>query len=153
MRLTTRGRYAVTAMLDISCFGTGKPVNLADISSRQAISLSYLEQLFAKLRRNGLVRSIRGPGGGYVLIERPTEISIASIIRAVDEPIKTTSCDDEKGVGCKKSTRCITHHLWADMGDHIYDYLESVNLGGLVEESLAIGVEGVTMDANGKPVA
>jgi Rrf2 family transcriptional regulator, iron-sulfur cluster assembly transcription factor len=140
MKLTTRGRYAVTAMLDLSCYGTGKPVTLADISSRQAISLSYLEQLFAKLRRNGLVRSIRGPGGGYVLNNQPTDISIAAIIRAVDEPIKTTSCDDENGIGCKKSTRCITHHLWADMGDHIFNYLESVNLGGLVEESRANGM-------------
>ncbi|MBF0453581.1 MAG: Rrf2 family transcriptional regulator [Magnetococcales bacterium] len=139
MKLTTRGRYAVTAMLDLSCYDTGKPIALADISSRQAISLSYLEQLFAKLRRSGLVRSVRGPGGGYMLNERPKEISIADIIRAVDEPIKATSCDDEEGSGCKQSTRCITHHLWADMGDHIFNYLESVNLGRLVEESRANG--------------
>jgi Rrf2 family transcriptional regulator, iron-sulfur cluster assembly transcription factor len=140
MKLTTRGRYAVTAMLDISCYSSGDPITLADIASRQAISLSYLEQLFSKLRRSGLVRSIRGPGGGYVLNELPTQISVADIIRAVDEPIKTTSCDeDDKSSGCRKSTRCITHHLWANMGDHIYSYLESVNLGELVAESRANG--------------
>ena len=139
MKLTTRGRYAVTAMLDISCYNSGKPVTLADIATRQAISLSYLEQLFAKLRRGGLVRSVRGPGGGYVLNEKPNQISIADIIRAVDEPIKATSCDEEKDGGCKKSTRCITHHLWASMGEHIFNYLESINLGRLVEESRAIG--------------
>jgi Rrf2 family iron-sulfur cluster assembly transcriptional regulator len=126
-------------MLDLSCYSSGQPVTLADISSRQEISLSYLEQLFAKLRRKGLVRSVRGPGGGYVLNDQPTQISVAAIIRAVDEPIKATSCDDESGVGCKKSTRCITHHLWSDMGEHIFNYLESVNLGGLVEESKVNG--------------
>ncbi|MBF0358891.1 MAG: Rrf2 family transcriptional regulator [Magnetococcales bacterium] len=140
MKLTTRGRYAVTAMLDLSCYSAGEPVTLADISSRQVISLSYLEQLFAKLRRRGLVRSIRGPGGGYVLATHPSKISVAAIIRAVDEPIKPTACDEEIETGCKKSTRCVTHHLWADMGNHIYNYLESVNLGGLVEESLANGM-------------
>ncbi|MBF0379453.1 MAG: Rrf2 family transcriptional regulator [Magnetococcales bacterium] len=148
MKLTTRGRYAVTAMLDLSCYSAGQPVSLADISSRQDISLSYLEQLFAKLRRNGLVKSIRGPGGGYVLTEQPTDISIAAIIRAVDEPVEASSCDEEKKSGCQQTTRCITHNLWADMGVHIFKYLESVNLGGLVEESIA---NGVSMDPKKVP--
>lgn len=140
MTLTTRGRYAVTAMLDLSFQDVGKPIALADISNRQEISLSYLEQLFAKLRRKGLVRSVRGPGGGYLLSEAPAAISVADIIRAVDEPIRATSCKDDDGPGCRKSTRCITHHLWHRMGEHIYQYLESVDLGRLIEESRASGM-------------
>lgn len=140
MTLTTRGRYAVTAMLDLSFQDVGKPIALADISNRQDISLSYLEQLFAKLRRKGLVRSVRGPGGGYLLSDTPAAISVADIIRAVDEPIRATSCKDDDGPGCHKSTRCITHHLWHRMGEHIYQYLESVDLGRLIEESRASGL-------------
>lgn len=134
MKLTTRGRYAVTAMLDISSYGQDKPIALADISSRQEISLSYLEQLFSKLRRRGLVRSVRGPGGGYLLSDSPGAISIADIIRAVDEPIQATSCGNDVGKSCRKSTHCLTHHLWERVGEHIYRYLESVNLAGLIEE-------------------
>lgn len=137
MRLTTKGRYAVSAMLDLACIPAGRPVALAEISARQQISLSYLEQLFAKLRRQGLVRSIRGPGGGYVLAGTPTSISIADIIRAVDEPIRATSCDNYGENGCQKSTRCIAHDLWVQLGDHIYDYLGSVSLGGLIEQNRA----------------
>lgn len=139
MKLTTRGRYAVTAMLDLSWHGTDKPTTLADISSRQEISLSYLEQLFAKLRRRGLVRSVRGPGGGYLLGELPEAITVADIIRAVDEPIQATSCEAGSEQGCRKSSRCITHHLWEKVGLHINQYLESVNLRGLLVESQASG--------------
>ncbi|MBF0141019.1 MAG: Rrf2 family transcriptional regulator [Magnetococcales bacterium] len=133
MKLTTRGRYAVTAMLDISVHGQTRPTALADISSRQEISLSYLEQLFAKLRRKGLVRSVRGPGGGYVLAAPPTTISIADIIRAVDEPIQATSCSSPEG--CRPSSRCITHHFWQRLGDHLNGYLESVSLERLQLET------------------
>lgn len=133
MKLTTRGRYAVTAMLDISVHGQTRPTALADISIRQEISLSYLEQLFAKLRRKGLVRSIRGPGGGYVLAAPPTTISIADIIRAVDEPIQATSCSSPEG--CRPSSRCITHHFWQRLGDHLNGYLESVSLELLLQET------------------
>lgn len=139
MRLTTKGRYAVSAMLDLACIPAGRPVALAEISTRQQISLSYLEQLFAKLRRQGLVRSVRGPGGGYVLAGSPASISIADIIRAVDEPIQATSCDTYGQHGCQKSTRCIAHDLWAQLGEHIYDYLGSVSLGGLIEKNREAG--------------
>ncbi|MBF0187479.1 MAG: Rrf2 family transcriptional regulator [Magnetococcales bacterium] len=131
MKLTTRGRYAVTAMVDLVRHGDDAPTSLADISQRQDISLSYLEQLFAKLRRHGLVRSIRGPGGGYMLLGSPGEISIASIIRAVDEPIEATSCGKKDGVGCRRDSRCLTHDLWVQLGEHITGYLESVDLGCL----------------------
>ncbi|MBF0162349.1 MAG: Rrf2 family transcriptional regulator [Magnetococcales bacterium] len=141
MKLTTRGRYAVTAMLDLSFHGIEKPTSLAEIANRQEISLSYLEQLFAKLRRRGLVRSVRGPGGGYMLSGKPEAISVADIIRAVDEPIQATSCEGGSEHGCrpgssdnKNSSRCITHHLWEDMGQHINQYLESVHLGRLLSE-------------------
>ncbi|NGZ06807.1 MAG: Rrf2 family transcriptional regulator [Magnetococcales bacterium] len=134
MKLTTRGRYAVTAMLDLCCQDGETPVALIDISRRQEISLSYLEQLFAKLRRRGLVRSVRGPGGGYLLEVAPAAISIADIIRAVDEPIRATSCEEGDPEGCRKATRCITHHLWERVGTHINRYLESIHLGTLIEE-------------------
>ena len=142
MKLTTKGRYAVTAMLDLSFHGREKPIPLLEISLRQEISLSYLEQLFAKLRRRGLVRSVRGPGGGYLLGETPEAISVADIIRAVDEPIQATSCETGSEQGCRPGTkeskdlsRCITHHLWENMGLHINQYLESIHLGRLLEES------------------
>jgi Rrf2 family iron-sulfur cluster assembly transcriptional regulator len=154
MKLTTKGRYAVTAMLDLSFHGREKPIPLMDIAQRQEISLSYLEQLFAKLRRRGLVRSVRGPGGGYLLGEIPEAISVADIIRAVDEPIQATSCETGSDQGCrpgakesKNLSRCITHHLWENMGLHINQYLESIHLGRLLEESRGTGshtVKGVT---------
>lgn len=133
MKLTTKGRYAVTAMLDLANYAGGDPVTLADIAQRQEISLSYLEQLFAKLRRRGLVRSVRGPGGGYVLAGAPANITIADIIRAVDEPIQATSCDQDSSSGCLGASRCLTHDLWERLGRHIYGYLESVTLAGLLE--------------------
>lgn len=134
MKLTTRGRYAVTAMLDLCCQEVDRPISLADISQRQEISLSYLEQLFAKLRQRGLVQSVRGPGGGYRLGGLPETISVADIIRAVDEPIQATSCSTGSSAGCRRSSRCITHHLWERVGLHLNQYLESVSLGCLLVE-------------------
>ncbi|MBF0097725.1 MAG: Rrf2 family transcriptional regulator [Magnetococcales bacterium] len=149
MRLTTRGRYAVTAMLDLSFYALRGPISLAEISHRQDISLSYLEQLFAKLRRRGLVRSVRGPGGGYVLGERPEAISVAAIIRAVDEPLRATSCDGASEQGCRQGltnpdnpSRCITHHLWEQVGEHLNHYLESLNLARLLADARFPALQG-----------
>lgn len=130
MRLTTKGRFAVTAMIDLGLRHQRGPVTLAGISERQKISLSYLEQLFGRLRRQGLVESVRGPGGGYCLAKPMAEISVADIIRAVDEPIDATQCG---GLGnCHDEQPCMTHDLWTNLNAHIYTYLESVNLDGLV---------------------
>lgn len=131
MRLTTKGRFAVTAMVDLSARGGRGPVTLAAISERQHISLSYLEQLFGKLRRKGLVESVRGPGGGYFLARPANTISAADVILAVDEPLDATSCGG-KG-DCHESRACITHDLWMGLNEKIFDYLESVNLEQLVE--------------------
>lgn len=133
MKLTTRGRYAVTAMLDLACHTQSGPISLSDIAQRQEISLSYLEQLFAKLRRHGLVHSVRGPGGGYILSHDPDHISVAAIISAVDDPIQASACESANG-GCPRISRCITHDLWQDLGDHIHHYLESISLGGLITD-------------------
>jgi len=131
MRLTTKGRYAVTAMLDLALHYEDGPITLADISSRQGISLSYLEQLFAKLRRQGLVDSTRGPGGGYRLSRSPKEIPIANVITAVDENIETTRCG---GLGnCQDDDKCLTHELWAELSERIYNFLSNISLGDLVE--------------------
>jgi Rrf2 family transcriptional regulator, iron-sulfur cluster assembly transcription factor len=135
MRLTTKGRFAVTAMIDLGMRHTRGPVTLAGISERQKISLSYLEQLFGRLRRQGIVDSVRGPGGGYTLAQPMAEISVADIIRAVDEPIDATQCG---GLGnCHDEHECMTHELWMSLNEHIYSYLESVSLDGLVEKQLA----------------
>ena len=135
MRLTTKGRFAVTAMLDLALRHQQGPVTLAGIGVRQRISLSYLEQLFGKLRRQALVESVRGPGGGYRL-GRPTEkISIADIILAVDEPRETTLCRCMEN--CQEDKRCMTHNLWATLNEKLYDYLSSVTLKDLVDEQLA----------------
>jgi len=126
MRLTSKGRYAVSAMVDLNKEQDG-PVTLSAISERQFISLSYLEQLFRCLRESGLVRSVRGPGGGYLLAKDADDISIADIIRAVNEPVRTTMC--ENGVrGCHKGNRCDTHQLWESLGQHIYRFLDAVSL-------------------------
>ncbi len=131
VRLTTKGRYAVTAMLDLAIHQGDAPVALADIAQRQGISLSYLEQLFAKLRRCALVTSVRGPGGGYRLARRPAEISVAAVIAAVDEGVDTTACG---GAGnCQNNGPCLTHHLWRELSDHIYDYLDQISLQTLME--------------------
>jgi Rrf2 family transcriptional regulator, iron-sulfur cluster assembly transcription factor len=130
MRLTTKGRFAVTAMIDLAMRNGEGPVTLADISDRQKISLSYLEQLFGKLRRKGLVSSVRGPGGGYNLARPTLEISVADIIVAVDEPIDATQCGGKEN--CKDEQKCITHDLWTDLNKHIFDYLGAVKLSELV---------------------
>lgn len=130
MRLTTKGRFAVTAMIDLAMRHGEGPVTLAGISDRQRISLSYLEQLFGKLRRHGLVESVRGPGGGYCLAMELDKISVADIIQAVDEPIDATKCG---GLGnCHDDLPCMTHDLWTNLNVRIFDYLQSVNLAQLV---------------------
>ncbi len=132
MRLTTKGRYAVTAMLDLALNGSERPVSLADISGRQAISLSYLEQLFAKLRRNNLVSSVRGPGGGYRLSRGGHEIFVAQIIDAVNEAVDATGC---RGTAdCQQGEVCLTHHLWCDLSDQIHGFLSQISLSHLVEK-------------------
>ncbi len=131
MRLTTKGRYAVTAMLDLALHGKGKPVSLADISGRQDISLSYLEQLFAKLRRNDLVSSVRGPGGGYRLSRGGQEIFVAQIIDAVNETVDATGCGGT--ADCQQGEVCLTHHLWCDLSDQIHGFLSQISLSNLVD--------------------
>ena len=130
MRLTTKGRFAVTAMIDLAMRNGEGPVTLANISDRQKSSLSYLEQLFGKLRRQGLVTSVRGPGGGYNLARPTPEVSVADIIVAVDEPIDATQCGGKEN--CKDEQKCITHDLWTDLNKHIFDYLGAVKLSELV---------------------
>lgn len=129
MKLTTRGRYAVTAMLDLSLHEDEGPVALGDISARQDISLSYLEQLFSRLRRRGLVVSTRGPGGGYRLSGAAESISIAQVIDAVDEPVEYTRCGGRRN--CQKQERCLTHELWEDLGRHVRSYLDGITLATL----------------------
>ena len=131
MRLTTKGRYAVTAMLDLALNAKEGPVSLSDISERQGISVSYLEQLFSKLRRQRLVRSSRGPGGGYRLNGNASEISVASVIDAVDETVDATRC---RGMGdCQDGETCLTHYLWCDLSDQLHEFLSGISLGNLVE--------------------
>jgi Rrf2 family iron-sulfur cluster assembly transcriptional regulator len=139
MRLTTKGRFAVTAMVDLSMRQTRGPVTLAAISERQRISLSYLEQLFGKLRRAKLVTSVRGPGGGYCLARPTGSISMAEIITAVDEPIDATQCAGKEN--CLDDRRCVTHDLWATLNQKMNDYLNSVSLADVVSHQ------------QGKPVA
>jgi Rrf2 family iron-sulfur cluster assembly transcriptional regulator len=132
MRLTTKGRFAVTAMIDVAMQGGKGPVTLSAIAERQKISLSYLEQLFGKLRRYGLVESARGPGGGYRLARVADEVSVAEIITAVDEPIDATQCGGKEN--CDGDKRCMTHALWAGLNDHIVSFLSSVTLEQLVRQ-------------------
>ncbi|WP_426149921.1 Fe-S cluster assembly transcriptional regulator IscR [Pseudomonas sp. DC3000-4b1] len=130
MRLTTKGRYAVTAMLDLALHAQRGPVSLADISERQGISLSYLEQLFAKLRRGNLVSSVRGPGGGYQLSRDMKGIQVAQVIDAVNESVDATRC---QGLGdCHAGDTCLTHHLWCDLSDRIHEFLSGISLADLV---------------------
>lgn len=130
MRLTTKGRFAVTAMLDLALQDEDKPVTLAGISERQGISLSYLEQLFSRLRRNGLVKSVRGPGGGYRVARDTRSISVSEIIAAVDELIDATQCGGKEN--CHDDKRCMTHDLWASLNTKILEYLSGVSLADLV---------------------
>ena len=134
MRLTTKGRFAVTAMIDLAMRDSGGPVTLAEISQRQKISLSYLEQLFGKLRRQSLVKSTRGPGGGYRLARPSNEVSVADIILAVDEPIDATQCGGKEN--CVDEQKCLTHDLWTALNAHIFDYLRGVKLSSLVDEQI-----------------
>ena len=137
MKLSTKGRYAVMAMVDIAAHTEGKPIALADIAERQEISLSYLEQLFAKLRRGGQVKSVRGPGGGYLLARAADETRISDIILSVDEQIKATRCTPPSPIGCKSNkSRCLTHDLWEELGNKIYLYLNSVTLADVVEKRI-----------------
>ncbi|HJU19180.1 MAG TPA: Rrf2 family transcriptional regulator [Stellaceae bacterium] len=143
MRLSTKGRYAVMAMVDLAGHSNGAPVALAEIAERQEISLSYLEQLFAKLRKSGLVRSVRGPGGGYLLGRDRRDTRIADIILAVDEPIRATRCAPGAPVGCRgNKTRCMTHDLWEELGNQIHLFLSSVSLADVCEHRV-LGTSGL----------
>lgn len=133
MKLTSKGRYAVTAMLDVTLHASSGPVPLTDISERQGISLSYLEQLFAKLRKHELVNSVRGPGGGYFLGKEANCISIAQIIAAVDESVDATRCQGQGN--CQNGSVCLTHHLWSALSDRISDFLSDITLAELVEQN------------------
>ncbi|GAA6184382.1 MULTISPECIES: Fe-S cluster assembly transcriptional regulator IscR [Alteromonadaceae] len=130
MKLTSKGRYAVTAMLDVALHSRRGPVSLADISERQEISLSYLEQLFSRLRKENLVQSVRGPGGGYKLGRVPEEIAVGEVIRAVDESVDATRCQGNSD--CQGGERCLTHSLWHDLSERISQFLNNITLGELM---------------------
>ena len=134
MRLSTKGRYAVMAMADLARNGADRAVSLAEIATRQEISLSYLEQLFARLRKSGLVKSVRGPGGGYCLARPANQITVADIVRAVDETLDATQCGGREN--CKDEERCMTHELWTTLNFKMYEYLSSVKLSDLVDKQL-----------------
>ena len=143
MRLSTKGRYAVMAMVDLAQRSGDGPVCLADVAERQEISLSYLEQLFAKLRRGGLVKSVRGPGGGYLLAHHRNRTRIADIILAVDEPIHAIRCKPGATIGCRGDrSRCLTHDLWEELSNQIHLYLSSVSLGDVCEKRV-LGTSGI----------
>jgi Rrf2 family iron-sulfur cluster assembly transcriptional regulator len=131
MRLTTKGRYAVTAMMDVAIHQTSGPVTLTDIANSQNISLSYLEQLFACLRKAGLVKGLRGPGGGYRLALPLSEVSVAKIIAAVDEKVDVTRCGGDEN--CQDGQRCLTHELWVDLSRQLYEFLDGISLADLVQ--------------------
>lgn len=132
MNLTTKGRYAVMAMADLALHSSGQPVTLAEISARQEITLNYLEQIFMKLRKSGLVKSVRGPGGGYVIAKSLQTIKISNIVSAVDESIKMTRCADKNENGCMNGrVKCITHNLWEGLGKQIFGYLNAISLHDL----------------------
>jgi len=155
MRLTTKGRFAVTAMIDVALRQHAGPVTLAGVAERQNISLSYLEQLFGKLRRNQLVASTRGPGGGYTLAKPLTAVSVADIIRAVDEPLDATNCGGRGN--CHEDRPCMTHHLWTSLNARMYEYLSSVTLDELVRQQqstpCADGVPAATAKPGGSHAA
>ncbi|MDD5214720.1 MAG: Rrf2 family transcriptional regulator [Methylococcales bacterium] len=135
MRLTTKGRYAVTAILDLALNSQIKPVTLTEIAARQTISLSYLEQLFARLRKAGIVQGVRGPGGGYQLSKLPQDINVASVIEAVNEPIDSTKCGGE--ANCQHDSVCLTHDLWVGLSEHIRLYLSEITLADLLAKNVA----------------
>ncbi len=134
MKMSTKGRYAVMAMIDIGTHSQGKPVSLGEIADRQDISQEYLEQLFGKLRRANLVASARGPGGGYMLAREAADIQIADIIAAVDEPLRVTRCEGDAVNGCVKGTRCCAHDLWSSMGRQMMNFLDSITLDDVVSK-------------------
>jgi len=137
MKLNSRSRYAVMALADIASFNKQNPVSLRDISLRQNISLVYLEQIFSKLRKNNIVKSIRGTNGGYILTKDPEQIKLSNIFLAVDEKVKTVQCKKESKKGCNgKLTKCITHYLWDDLEMHINDFFDKKNLGDLLKNNL-----------------
>ena len=137
MKLTSKGRYAVMALADIANFDRQNPVSLRDISLRQNISLVYLEQIFSKLKKNNIVKSIRGTNGGYILTRDPGQIKLSNIFAAVDEKVKTLQCKRESKRGCNgRSTKCITHYLWDDLEMHINDFFDKKNLGDLLKNNL-----------------
>ena len=143
MRLSTKGRYAVMAIVDLAMHSDGKPIVLADIAERQEISLSYLEQLFAKLRRGGQVKSVRGPGGGYLLSRSAAETRISDIILSVDEPIRATRCSPGSQQGCTGSSgRCVTHDLWEELSNQIHLFLSSVTIADVCEKRV-LGASGI----------
>lgn len=149
MRLTTKGRFAVTAMIDLALRQDAGPVTLAGISERQRISLSYLEQLFGKLRRHRIVGSVRGPGGGYQLAKAVESITVADIIVAVDEPLDATSCGGKQN--CKDDQRCMTHELWTSLNEKMFDFLNSVSLADLVaQQRQRDSVDGVSVLRDGR---
>jgi Rrf2 family iron-sulfur cluster assembly transcriptional regulator len=134
MKLTTKGKFAVTALLDIAIHGgNGRPMTLYTISDRQGISISYLEQLFVKLRRQGMVKSYKGPGGGYILSKNPEQLKVSEIIKAVDDDMDARTCHGLKN--CKDNNKCLTHDLWNDLTNHVYTYLDSVSLFDLVNRA------------------
>ena len=136
MKLTTKGRYAVMAMADLATYSNNKPISLTEISIRQNISLSYLEQLFLKLKKRNLVKSVRGSNGGYILQKNPSDIKLSNIIFAVDETVKTLNCKKDSKKGCNhKSMKCITHNLWDDLEQHINGFFEKIKLDDLVDKS------------------
>lgn len=155
MRLSTKGRYAVMAMADLARNGADRAVSLAEIATRQEISLSYLEQLFARLRKSGLVKSVRGPGGGYRLAREAHETAVAEIVLAVDEPIRATRCVGAGSPkGCMiKGERCITHHLWEDLGQEIHRYLASVSLEDVIQNRTGQARMGAASSAVGMEAA
>lgn len=134
MRLTTKGRYAVTAILDLALNSQIKPVTLTEIAARQTISLSYLEQLFARLRKAGIVQGVRGPGGGYQLSKLPQDINVAFVIEAVNEPIDSTKCGGE--ANCQHDSVCLTHDLWVGLSEHIREYLSKITLADLLSKNV-----------------
>ncbi|MBR9825496.1 MAG: Rrf2 family transcriptional regulator [Alphaproteobacteria bacterium] len=155
MKLSTKGRYAVMAMADLADACEEGPVTLSDIASRQSISLSYLEQLFAKLRRAEIVASVRGPGGGYKLGREADEIRVSDIILAVDEPLRATRCSEAKGC-LADGRRCITHDLWDELSRHIYLFLNSITLSDVLEQRVmgsAVGAIGLLGEQNARPEA
>ena len=140
MKLSTKGRYAVMAMVDLAANSDGKPVSLAEIAERQEISLSYLEQLFGKLRRGDLVKSVRGPGGGYLLSRSAGETRISDVVIAVDEPIRATRCEVGSPIGCRSNSgRCLTHDLWEELGNQIQMFLSSVSLADVINNRIVRG--------------